>query len=332
MEFFQSARPQSSLLSSSREANLFPTPICLPCLCLGAGSLSWQCNQTGAWSMGAEVTFEDQVHFSHWDRLRLLCLSCRLLFLSHMTLYQPAIRLPESFILPLFPETAFKTNSKASTRRLGWCKVSSSSFPCCLCFNTSSAGLYTQAAFLEMLLFISFLIPQTEKWFFSGQRGGGFFGGFITGCCSPGSCSSAVGTATLLPGQPRCPLQWAGSPASHPSAMIPACDSQEHLINFALRLCSQHKLVTKKDNAWGSRRRSQERTQSSQRQIIAVTSTVPNKQKSWVLLKVGSPLGGEMGRGHLCNELLACSFMHCPARVSLGSGFYRCSGSLMLFY
>lgn len=86
---------------------------------------------------------------------------------------QPQNSLPESFILPLFPETAFKTNSKVSAGRLGWFKVSSSSFPCCLCFSTSSVAWPLYAGSLLEMFFISFLTPQTEKCF-SVWRGGGF--------------------------------------------------------------------------------------------------------------------------------------------------------------
>lgn len=69
-------------LSSSIEANLFRTFICLPCLCFGVGSPSWQCNQSGGWRMGAEASTENQVPFTPSYVLRLPCLSCTLLLLS----------------------------------------------------------------------------------------------------------------------------------------------------------------------------------------------------------------------------------------------------------
>lgn len=122
-------------------ANLLPALSCLPCLCFGVGSPSWPCNQSGGQRTGTEVSTDTQVPFTLSYMLRLSCLSCRLLFLSLYDIVPVIHKIVCLNHLSSYSSLKeLSRHSKVCAGRLGWFKMSSFSFPCCLRFSTSSGA------------------------------------------------------------------------------------------------------------------------------------------------------------------------------------------------
>lgn len=111
-----------------------------------------------------------------------------------------------------------------------------------------------------------------------------------------------IGSPARLPGQPRCPIPWAGSPGSLFHQSIPACGSQERFINCAASTNGEQRMVTAEGCEGGPR---EGHGPGWQRWRIPGTCTALGKQSSPLTAPgPGSPLNvwreGAVPTGNHC--------------------------------